>query len=200
MKEISLNVENYNELLFHYPCINPIGKYLENKIVWVLNDNESNTKYLRSIVEAGAKIENILEIDLLCSVFTPEIAIVFPPKQLTDNVPSGDTQEEYYRIMEHYIHFSQMMVHRMSDQPTTFNHLLFVLPPYADEYSCELDRMAYYAITGLVAGLGKMYAPRSIFVNSVILNDNLDIFLVSDWIAYLVSDNSNNIVGQNIKL
>lgn len=60
--------------------------------------------------------------------------------------------------------------------------------------------MAYYAITGLVAGLGKMYAPRSIFVNSVILNDNLDIFLVSDWIAYLVSDNSNNIVGQNIKL
>ena len=74
------------------------------------------------------------------------------------------------------------MVHRMSDQPTTFNHLLFVLPPYADEYSCELDRMAYYAITGLVAGLGKMYAPRSIFVN------------------YLVSDNSNNIVGQNIKL
>ena len=170
MKEISLNVENYNEHLFHYPCINPIGKYLENKIVWVLNDNESNTKYLRSIVEAGAKIENILEIDLLCSVFTPEIAIVFPPKQLTDNVPSGDTQEEYYRIMEHYIHF------------------------------CELDRMAYYAITGLVAGLGKMYAPRSIFVNSVILNDNLDIFLVSDWIAYLVSDNSNNIVGQNIKL
>ena len=164
MKEISLNVENYNEHLFHYPCINPIGKYLENKIVWVLNDN------------------------------------VFPPKQLTDNVPSGDTQEEYYRIMEHYIHFSQMMVHRMSDQPTTFNHLLFVLPPYADEYSCELDRMAYYAITGLVAGLGKMYAPRSIFVNSVILNDNLDIFLVSDWIAYLVSDNSNNIVGQNIKL
>ena len=126
MKEISLNVENYNEHLFHYPCINPIGKYLENKIVWVLNDNESNTKYLRSIVEAGAKIENILEIDLLCSVFTPEIAIVFPPKQLTDNVPSGDTQEEYYRIMEHYIHFSQMMVHRMSDQPTTFNHLLFV--------------------------------------------------------------------------
>ena len=150
MKEISLNVENYNEHLFHYPCINPIGKYLENKIVWVLNDNESNTKYLRSIVEAGAKIENILEIDLLCSVFTPEIA--------------------------------------------------FVLPPYADEYSCELDRMAYYAITGLVAGLGKMYAPRSIFVNSVILNDDLDIFLVSDWIAYLVSDNSNNIVGQNIKL
>ena len=93
-----------------------------------------------------------------------------------------------------------MMVHRMSDQPTTFNHLLFVLPPYADEYSCELDRMDYYDITGLVSGLGKMYAPRSIFVNSVILNDNLDIFLVSDWIAYLVSDNSNNIVGQNIKL
>ena len=31
MKEISLNVENYNEHLFHYPCINPIGKYLGNK-------------------------------------------------------------------------------------------------------------------------------------------------------------------------
>lgn len=39
MKEISLNVENYNEHLFHYPCINPIGKYLENKIVWVLEFN-----------------------------------------------------------------------------------------------------------------------------------------------------------------
>ena len=60
--------------------------------------------------------------------------------------------------------------------------------------------MAYFALSGLVQGLGKIYASKGLFVNALVLGDNTDKELTTEWITFLISNNSNNIVGQIITL
>jgi hypothetical protein len=201
MKEYTfIKKDSYNELLFRYPCVSPVGKYMEGSSVWVLNDNELNNRYLVDAITSGIKTKTLHKMEYIHNEPTPQAAIIFPPSCKEQEDPKCYYEEEYYRIMNHYIHFTQMMVHKMSGVGNEFHHLLFVLPPNANQYSAKLRGMAYYALNGLVEGLGKMYAPKGIFVNGLILNNEVDEQLTSEWITFLISNNSNNIVGQNIKL
>ena len=117
-----------------------------------------------------------------------QIAVVMP-----------NNGHDYYEVLDYYIHTLQKLVLSMKSKHN-FKHLIVVLPPKSDEYSTELPKMAHYSIYGLIKGLGKMYAPYSLLVNGIILNENDPIKNLQERILYLASDNSCNTVGQIFKL
>ena len=193
MKDISFfNIVRYNDNLFEYPCVNPQTDYLSGKYVWVRCEDEPN-EMLKGVEMKGGSIMILKSDEYIHNQPTPYAGIIFPPKI------SEDSKNGYYEILNYYIKFSQMMVHKLCVFKP-FSHLLFILPPNSTECSMRLDRMAYFALSGLVQGLGKIYAPKGLFVNALVLGDNTDKELTTEWITFLISNNSNNMVGQIITL
>lgn len=194
MRSIKIDYYNHNPHLFDYPMESMLS--LSGRTACILNDDKSFDSCIRHLEEKGIKLMNYSSMEGVPDEICPEIAIIFPPKEVIG--ADADSRKEYYRIMFHYIKFAQLMVKNMSKHPEVFHHLIFVFPSGADCLSCKLRDMAYYALTGLTAGLGKMYAPLSIVVNGLIIGGDQEDQL-SIWMEYLISNNSNNLIGQNIK-
>lgn len=196
MRTIKINYYNQNPHLFDYPMENQ--NCLSDRKAYILNDNTDFEPCIKYLEEKGIKIQNFTSTESISNEVSPEIAIVFPPKNIT-NVDI-DSRDEYYRILFHYIKFAQLMINNMSKQSDIYHHLIFIFPHNADHYSSKLGDMAYYALTGLIGGLGKIYASQLIIVNGLIMGNKILDNQLTTWIEYLVSNNSNNLVGQNIKL
>ena len=81
----------------------------------------------------------------------------------------------------------------------SFHHIVVMLPQESNVPSVKLNMMAYYAIYGLVKGLGELYAPKGIFVNGLMPSKNIS-SIASEWLSFLLSNNSNNIVGEIVSL
>lgn len=183
MKSFFIQLDTCSNHLFKYPCKNPNGKHLENRTV-VIYDNEF-------IVKAGWFRE--YGADTIVNPNDEEY------KQAKIAVVMPNNGHDYYEVLDYYIHTLQKLVLSMKSKHN-FKHLIVVLPPKSDEYSTELPKMAHYSIYGLIKGLGKMYAPYSLFVNGIILNEDDPIKNLQERILYLASDNSCNTVGQIFKL
>lgn len=196
MRSIKIDYYNHHSHLFNYPMESMHS--LSGRTSCILNDDANFDSCIESLRNRGVKVISCKTIEDVPDGICPEIAIVFPPKNVA--VVDTDSRDEYYRIMYHYVKFAQRMVIIMGQYPDVFHHLIFVLPYGSDQCSCKLRDMAYYALTGLTAGLGKTYAPESIIVQGLILGENTQSTELAFWMEYLVSNNSNNIVGQNIKL
>lgn len=196
MKSIKVDYYNHNPHLFDYP-IESLSS-LSGRCAYILNGDAAFDSCILHLKKKGIEVKRYKDIEEISDDVCPEIAIVFPPKNIIGI--DADSRGEYYRILYHYIKFAQMMVLKMSEQSSVFHHLIFVYPSGADRYSCKLQNMAYYALTGLTAGLGKIYAPKSTIINGLIIGETTEDSQLIEWIEYLVSNNSNNLIGQNIKL
>lgn len=188
MKNIRfIQKEVYNDKLFDYPCINSNSRFLQNKKVCIFDtDNIVNTEWF---TELGTDV--LINPDN-GNVSFFNIGIVAPIKANTDD------DKGYYQIIDYYIETLQLFIHKLKDMPG-FNHIVVILPEHSDEYSTSLIQMAYYAVYGLIKGLGERYAPYGLFINGIILNKDPRKGL-QNWLFLLSSDNSNNIVGQVFKL
>ena len=175
--------DSCSDHLFRYPCKDPNSKHLEKRIVAIFD--KSSTIRPEWFTKYGADVIVNPSDDELKKV---KIVVVMP------NNATG-----YYDILDYYVHLLQKVV-RLLKTKHNYKHIIVVLPADSDEYSTELSRMAYYAVYGLVKGLGKLYAPYSLFVNGVILNRTNPTNNLEGRITYLASDNSCNTIGQIFKL
>lgn len=177
-----------SDKMFEYPCINSNNNILDGKKVSVF----------------GNECDKIVEFLRICNAnvtFNPsnketsfsQIGIVFP-KDVKE-----DTEEGYYHIVDYYVETLQLLIHKMSGVDE-FTHIVAVLPPQSDEMGISFHKMAYYAVYGLVQGLGELNAPQRIIINGIIPSDSTNSDLLINWIKFLSSNNANNIVGQIIKL
>lgn len=176
-------VKTCSDRLFGYPCKDPNSHYLEKRMV-VVYDNSSILK-TDWFLEYGAEVAFNPSDEMMTNA---KIAIVMP-----------NNGHDYYEVLDYYIHLLQKLVRSMKSKHN-FKHIVVVLPPKSDEYSTDYVRMAHYAVYGLIKGLGKMYAPYSLFVNGIILNGSDQLKFLKERILYLASDNSCNTVGQVFKL
>lgn len=185
MKNIYLYQKEYcPDDLFKYPCKDPNGEHLERRSVVIYDKN--------SIIDA-VWFKDCGAADVIINPSDEEmakakIAVVMP-----------NDGKDYYDVLDYYIHTLQKLVLSMKSKHN-FKHMIVVLPPKSDEHSIELPRMAYYAVYGLIKGLGKMYAQNCLYVNGIILNDEDPLRFLRERIIYLASDNSCNTVGQVFKL
>lgn len=176
-------IESCSDHLFRYPCKDPNGSYLEKRTVAVY-DSSSIVK-AEWFTECGAEVLiNPSDEDMSKA----KIAIVMP-----------NNGKGYYEVLDYYIQTLQKLVSSMKLKHN-FKHIVVVLPARSDEYSTDFTRMAHYAVYGLIKGLGKMYAPFSLIVNGIILNEEEPIKYLQERVLYLVSDNSCNTIGQVFKL
>lgn len=63
--------------------------------------------YELSLKKKGIEVKHYKDIEEISDDVCPEIAIVFPPKNIIG--VDADSKGEYYRILYHYIKFAQMM-------------------------------------------------------------------------------------------
>ena len=194
MNSIRLETQNIMDTLFEYPMVDPNSNYLDGKNIVVVTDNNDKWNVcLDSLKSKGADLEIGIQESCSGSLYG---GIIFPP---SIDGKESDT-DKYYRILEHYIFNAQKLIKCLGKNNKTFRHVLFVLPAHSDEYSTELDQMAYYAVYGLVKGLGEIYGPKAIFVNGLMLNEKVQNEMASEWASFLISTNANNIIGEIIKL
>ena len=118
-----------------------------------------------------------------------KIAIVLP------NEITQTDESAYYEVLDYYFLILQKLVHLMKDKHN-FKHIIVLLPAHSNEFSTSYSRMAYYAIYGLIQGLGRLYAAKNLFVNGIIMNENNPQKNLKERIQYLSADNSCNTVGQ----
>jgi len=188
MKNIILEIEHCDNQLLQYPCVDSNDFFLiDKKISLFSNDDLIDSSWFEN---KGAKVnKNPSDKE---SSFS-NIGIVCPLQN------SEDSEKGYYSVFDYYIKKIQLLIHKQKGTPG-FKHLIIVLPSQSDECGFSYDRMAYYALSGLVKGLAKIYGENSIFINGIILNDNNNIDSLRQVILYLSSDNSNNTVGQLFKI
>lgn len=176
--------ENCSNQLFKYPYKDPNGFFLEKRTVAIYGNN--------SLIDAcwfkDCGAEEVLINPSYEEMTKAKVGVVMP------NGGIG-----YYEVLDYYIITLQKMICSMKSKHN-YKHIIVILPPRADEYSCELSRMAHYAVLGLIKGLGKMYAQNGLFVNGIILNNENPLKYLKERIVYLASDNSCNTVGQIFKL
>lgn len=182
---------SYKELLFKYPCVKTEG-CLNDKNIWI-RTSEEHPAIETFLLEKEANVRCVLSNEYLHEVERPNFAIVLPLEK------AEESEAGYYEIMNHYIKFTQMLVHKMPDN-NEFAHIVYILPQCSNQFSSKLTNMAYYALNGLAKGLGLLYAKKGIIVNAIILSDMANIAMTENWLNLLLSDNSNNIVGQCIEL
>lgn len=194
MKSIHLETQTILDTLFEYPMVDPNTDYLSGKTIAVItDDNDKWSPCLESIITKGANLIFSTEEGYDSTLYG---GIIFPPTISDKSNPT----DAYYKILEHYIFNAQSLIKSMKRDKKSFKHILFVLPAHSDEYSTELDKMAYYAVYGLVKGLGEIYGPQAVFVNGLMLDETVNNELVSEWASFLISTNANNIIGEIIKL
>lgn len=178
----------FKDKLLNYPCVDSNTAYFSGRKINVVG----NTDYLdiERLSILGAEVHvNSTNKELS---FT-NVGILSVPFITTTSI------ECYYQILDYYIQNLQVFVHKMKGLEG-YNHIVVILPPHSEESSIELDRMAYYAVYGLVKGLGELYAPHGLFINGIVLNDDPNEKYITEWVTYLSSDNSCNTVGQVICL
>ena len=183
MRNIFIQLDTCSNHLFKYPCKDPNGKHLEKRTVAIYGSD--------SVVQPGWFTEYGAEVIVNPSdeeMNKAKIAVLMP-----------NYGQDYYEVLDYYVHHLQKLVRSMKDMHN-FKHIIVVLPARSDEYSTELPRMAYYAVYGLIKGLGKTYAKNSLFINGIILNEEDPQKFLKDRVVYLSSDNSCNMVGQIFKL
>ena len=194
MKSIHLETQTFLDTLFEYPMVDPNTDYLRGKTIAVITDDiDKWSPCLESIRAKGSTLISASQDDNEKKIYG---GIIFPPT-INDYANSTDA---YYKILEHYIFNAQYLIKRMNNNRESFKHVLIVLPAHSDEYSTELDGMAYYAVYGLVKGLGELYGPNAIFVNGLMLNESDSFEMASEWASFLISTNANNIIGEIIKI
>ena len=188
MKNFRIKVDGCKDSMFDYPCVDANSNYLLGKKISIITSNEIvDPSWFEGV---GAMV--LINPENKDTSFT-NVGIVMPCSVISDN------EEGYYQVMDYYIQTLQLFVHKQKTLPG-FKHLIVVLPAKSDEYSTSLIRMAYYAVYGLVKGLGKMYGPYGLFVNGIILNENNPQKNLQDRLLLMASDNSCNIIGQVFKL
>ena len=180
--------EIVNEKLFEYPCVDSNGRFLDcRKTIAFNTGGYINTSKLEAL---GAEV--YIDPQNLDMAY-PRIGIVAP-------IEINETNEKaYYQILDYYIHTLQTITHKMGASKG-YNHIVVLLPPGANQCHSDLEGMAYYAVYGLIQGLGAIYAPKGIFINGIVLSEINNVELTTDWTAYLASDNACNMVGQVICL
>lgn len=184
MKNIKISTDGCADYLFDYPCIDSNDKYLKGKKISLFTSgNDICQSWF--IEKGGMVFQNPQDRDVS---FT-NIGIVCP------NVVNHDTENDYFEILNYYVEKLQLLVHKMKGL-NGFKHLIVVLPSCSNECSTSYTRMAYYAIYGLIKGLGKIYAPYGLFINGIVLNKVDKQLYLKDRVLYLSSDNSCNTVGQ----
>lgn len=189
MKNFSLFVtDSCSDRLFDYPCVNPNSNYLTDKKISLFGDNCEDVAAFFMAHHANVII-NPSNKDTSFS----QLGIVLPIGI------SEDTEQGYYRVLDYYVETLQLLIHKLAGTDE-YTHIVVLLPPHSDEMDISFLRMAYYAVYGLVMGLGKLNAYKRVFINGIIPSENLAEDTLFRWVKFLLSDNSNNIVGQVIKL
>ena len=119
---------------------------------------------------------------------------------IAPNTYGQDTEDSYFDILNYYIEHLQLLIHKQKGI-AGFKHILVVLPAESDKCSTKLNKMAFYSIYGLIKGLGEMYAQYGLYINGLMLpTESVVENQTNMWIRFLATDNSNNIVGQVIKI
>lgn len=183
MRSLFFKKESCSDHLFRYPCKDPNSRHLEKRTVAVY-DSSSIVK-AEWFIECGAEVLINPSDDDMSKA---KIAVVMP-----------NNAKGYYEVLDYYIQTLQKLVNSMKLKHN-FKHIIVVLPAKSDEYSTDLSQMAHYAVYGLIKGLGKIYAPFSLIVNGIILNEEENVKFLQDRVVYLASDNSCNTIGQVFKL
>lgn len=167
---------------FKYPCVDANGRFLTGKKVCVFGN--SGLIDLDFLNDLGAEV--LINPDNKSTSFS-NIGIVLLPTV----TQSGENL--YFEILDYYIQTLKLLVHKQKSIEG-FKHIVVCLPKDVEQWSTEYDKLAYYAIYGLVKGLGAQYAKNGLFINGIKISDFDDI--TKRYIQLLVSDNSCNIVGQ----
>jgi hypothetical protein len=187
MIEINLfNKKIIEDFLFEYPLVDPNSEYLKNKEILILGEIEDDI-----LEEVKLKKANLIRLDSFNGDTIPYGAILAP-------VQGDDSCEGYYKIIDYYILNLQKII-KVMQREKSFHHIVVMLPQESNVPSVKLNMMAYYAIYGLVKGLGELYAPKGIFVNGLMPSKNIS-SIASEWLSFLLSNNSNNIVGEIVSL
>lgn len=167
---------------FKYPCVDANSKFLSGKKVCVFGNAELiDTAFLSDL---GAEV--LINPDNKSTSFS-NIGIVLPP-YITQN---GEML--YFEILDYYIQSLKLLIHKQKSVQG-YKHIVVCLPSYANRVSVEYDKLAYYAIYGMVRGLGAKYAQNGLFINGIMTSEFKKGAI--DYIRLLASDNSCNIVGQ----
>lgn len=183
-------INTVKDKLFEYPCVDSNSAFLSGKKVCLFNATDFVN--VEKFIDLGAEVvinpsyEQLIKVR--CAVLS------FPRLNNQD-----DGRDLYYEILDYYIHNLKHLIYKMQNSEG-FSHLLVVLPKYSNQYCSTLRGMAYYAIYGLIKGLGKVYAPQGVFVNGILYDEMTEKSLLNEWITYILSDNANNIVGQIIEV
>lgn len=177
-----------SDKMFEYPCFNSNTNFLDGKKISVFgNNSEDIVAYLKR------NNANVTSNPSNKDTSFSQIGIVLPQKV------TEDTEIGYYKILDYYVETLQLLIHKLTGVGE-FTHIVVLLPPHSDEIGTTFLQMAYYAVYGLVKGLGEINAPRRVFINGIIPSENTEKDILYKWICLLSSNNSNNIVGQVIKL
>ncbi len=189
MKNYRLYVKDTcSDKMFEYPFFNSNTNFLEGKKICVFGDNfEDIVAFFNSNNANVASNPTNKE----CSI--SQIGVVLP------QTVNEDTETGYYQILDYYVETLQLLIRNMTGV-AGFSHIVVVLPAHSDEMRTSLIQMAYYAVYGLIKGLGELNAPRRIFINGIIISEDLKKDTYYSWVSFLSSNNSNNVVGQVFKL
>ncbi len=177
-----------SDKMFEYPCFNSNTNFLEGKKVSVFGDEcEDIVSYLKRLNANVTLNPSNKETSF------SQIGLVFP------KIVNEDTDVGYYQTLDYYVETLQLLIHKLSGIDE-FTHIVVILPFHSDEIGSNLLQMANYAVGGLVKGLGEINAPRHVFINGIIPSESTRKEMLNNWVRFLSSNNSNNIVGQLFKL
>lgn len=198
MIDLTITFRKINDSILRIPCINTSLNQFSSKEVWALCEQNEFLEIIDSLKKTGANIQVYDHYEYIHSAIKPNCGLIFPPCVSIDD----DSIEAYYKVIDYYFKFLQMITHKMyvSKSDNVLGHLIIVLPCGSSNFSNKLAGMAYFSISGLIKGLAKMYADKGIVCCGLELGTTHSKELLTEWICFLSSENSNNIIGDLIKL
>jgi hypothetical protein len=183
------SIDRCRDDLFNYPCIDSNGLVFADKRICIFDEESLINPDIFS--KAGGTV--FINPSNKETSFS-NVGIIAP------NTRGQDTEDSYFDILNYYIEHLQLLIHKQKGL-AGFKHILVVLPVESDKCSTKLNKMAFYSVYGLIKGLGEMYARYGLYINGLILPTDTVVKNKTDiWIKFLTMDNSNNIVGQVIKI
>lgn len=188
MKNIYLfSQDKIEKRWFKYPCVDTNSKFLSERKICVFGDTD---QFRYSILEEfGAKL--IINPENKECSFTNG-GIILPPKT------EKKGKELYFEILDYYIQILKLLTHKQKSVEG-YKHIIVFLPEESNKCSVDFDRLAFFAVYGLIKGLGMQYAPNGLFINGI-MSSNYNEERTFNYIRFLLSDNSCNIVGQIFEL
>lgn len=168
---------------YGYPCEAVNDQLLKKHTVCFWGDNDYN-EIQKSFLESGCLIT-----EDLCNCTD----LIILPSNLSEEDANSET---YFEELFHYHHPAEKCLASNSQ----IRNLIFILPYGADDFSTNYKHMADNATITYAQGISFRRAKSKVKAYDVHVSGAVDPVKLKGVLLYLLSNNSNHMIGQSIQV